>query len=360
MNMDSPLENPPIIPNEITNEYVLRVFKDKGPVATAQFLVDIFNSNTCVKTLKRSFSRLLDKHKNHLKHRNREINLGIAGNEGTYDHWAKQLFKMPEPPGETAVPTHAPSPSEKSITRSEYPDLRGRLEYTENMNLGMHSKIESLEMKAEERNKELKRTRSRESFHRKKAVKLEEKIVKKQTADINLQTELGEECCCSKYKEQILNLKEEVKDLNIEINKLRKSKTHFENNTVSGFKDNFRILTYNLLEQHVGLEHITPVIKAVFQYSTPNYTYDKFPSERSYRRMNLERLKLSQIQIAEDFCKEENTCLYSDETSKKSEKYINFNATTSDKRYYVLGIRDLATKSANETFNTFEEILPRT
>ena len=49
--------------------------------------------------------------------------------------------------------------------------------------------------------------------------------------------------------------------------------------------------------------------------------------------------------------------MYSDETTKKGQKYIGFHATDSEKRFYVLGVRDLATKSSEDTLLSFKQVL---
>ena len=66
---------------------------------------------------------------------------------------------------------------------------------------------------------------------------------------------------------------------------------------------------------------------------------------------------MSQKQLGEEFSKSENTTLYSDETSKFGEKYMGFHAIDADHRYWVLGVRDLATKSADDTLSIFREVL---
>ena len=51
------------------------------------------------------------------------------------------------------------------------------------------------------------------------------------------------------------------------------------------------------------------------------------------------------------------TTLYSDETSKGGEKYMGFHASDQEKQQCVLGVRDMATKSAEDTLKTFREVL---
>ena len=120
------------------------------------------------------------------------------------------------------------------------------------------------------------------------------------------------------------------------------------------FTSSFRILVYELLKEHVGSEHVSNVIKSVFKFL--NKEADKLPSNTTIRTMNIERLRICQTQIAE-LADVEDTTLYSDETSKYGEKFMGFHITDAEKRFYVLGVRDLATKSADDTLSTFKEVL---
>ena len=121
------------------------------------------------------------------------------------------------------------------------------------------------------------------------------------------------------------------------------------------YNSSFREMVYNLLKEHVGLDHVGPVIETVLKFV--NKKADKLPCEKTIRTMNIERLHLAQDQLCEEFSQKSNTTTYSDETSKFGKKFIGFHATDMDKRYWVLGIRDLATKSADDTLSTFKEVL---
>ena len=114
-------------------------------------------------------------------------------------------------------------------------------------------------------------------------------------------------------------------------------------------------MCYELKKQHVGLSHISPVIESVLKFAGKKVS--QLPKESTLRNMNKERLILAQAQLADEFKDKEQTTLYSDETSKKTEKYMGFHASDKEKNTYVLGIRDQATKSAVDTLNTFKEVL---
>ena len=123
----------------------------------------------------------------------------------------------------------------------------------------------------------------------------------------------------------------------------------------NSYTTEFREMCYELLKEHVGLRHIGPVITSVLRFANRKVT--NLPSETSLRTMNKERLALAQRQLAEQFIEKKHTTLYSDETSKKTEKYMGFHASDKEKNMYVLGIRDMATKSATDTLETFKEVL---
>jgi len=69
--------------------------------------------------------------------------------------------------------------------------------------------------------------------------------------------------------------------------------------------------------------------------------------------MNLQRLCLSQKHVAEIFSKQENTTLLTDETSKFCSKYMRYEAADANENLWMLGLRDIETKSAQ----VFKEIL---
>ena len=59
--------------------------------------------------------------------------------------------------------------------------------------------------------------------------------------------------------------------------------------------------------------------------------------------MNLQRLKLS--------------CLLTDEMSRKGAKYMGYETSDSSGKLWVLGHREMASKSAGDTLSVFKEIL---
>ena len=82
-----------------TNEEVLFKCKESEDVAVT-FLFQSYSDlvpKPSSYNLKKCVQRLKEKHKKLNKRRTDEIKSGISGQEGTYDHWAKQVFSMPAP-----------------------------------------------------------------------------------------------------------------------------------------------------------------------------------------------------------------------------------------------------------------------
>lgn len=66
---------------------------------------------------------------------------------------------------------------------------------------------------------------------------------------------------------------------------------------------------------------------------------------------------MSQKHVVEVFSKQEDTTLLTGETSKFGARYIRYEASDTDGNLWVLGLRDIETKSADNTLKVFKEIL---
>lgn len=73
--------------------------------------------------------------------------------------------------------------------------------------------------------------------------------------------------------------------------------------------------------------------------------------------MNIERLVLAQKQLSESFPNRENLTIYTDETTKYVTKFGGYHLSDSEGRMYVLGLRQLLTKSGRDTLAVFQDIL---
>ena len=364
---------------ELTNEKVLHQLSS-GIDLAVQWLHNVSpEPKSSLLGLRVFLKRLNDQNKLKRKTKSKEEKSGIAGQAGTHAYWLKEKCKIPKghisaacstPTGATltaSTPEAGDSvliPISSPITRREALDLREELTINQvkisemqETNTVLQSTVEGLKIRTASKNAELKRVRSRETSNRGKVQRLENKIDETRKVECESKGTQFDSDESMKQKDEILTLREQLKEMETEMSELKGKKKSIENYDVTSrcYTPKFREMVYKLLQEHVGLDHISPVIQAVFEYC--GNVCDKLPSEKTYRRFNLERLKLSHIQLAEELPDKSCTTIYSDETSKKSEKYIGFHVTDSEKRHYVLGIRDLATKSANDTFNCFQEIL---
>ena len=73
--------------------------------------------------------------------------------------------------------------------------------------------------------------------------------------------------------------------------------------------------------------------------------------------MNIQRLILAQKQLGEEYAKKENTSLLSDETSKFGLKFEGFHAADDTGRMWVLGVRQMVTKSSQNILDVLHQIL---
>lgn len=88
-----------------------------------------------------------------------------------------------------------------------------------------------------------------------------------------------------------------------------------------------------------------------------NIRPNKLPCRTSVLNMNVQRLYLAHAQITDVFAKDKHTTLLTDETSKFGRKFMGYEACDSEDKFWVLGLRDIETKSANDTLKVFNQIL---
>ncbi|WAR22431.1 hypothetical protein MAR_016405 [Mya arenaria] len=202
----------------------------------------------------------------------------------------------------------------------------------------------------------LKRTKARETYSQQKIQKLEHRVT-------------GE--CCQESKNRIKELEKElaekdkvIADLSENVQYLSDllNDNNLENRTINIFDEisqrytpSFKECVYELLRLQVSASKVGSIVESVLKLM--NCSANRLPSKPTVLNMNLQRLCLSQAQIAEVFAKGENTCLLTDETSKFGSKYMGYEASDSSGQLWVLGLRDIETKSSEDTLKVFKEIL---
>lgn len=83
---------------------------------------------------------------------------------------------------------------------------------------------------------------------------------------------------------------------------------------------------------------------------------DRVPSRQTVDRISVQKVAVVQKQL-ESLVGESDMTLYTDETSKFGKSYGVFAVTDTAKNTYLLGLREMASKSAKTTLDTFHEIL---
>lgn len=84
---------------------------------------------------------------------------------------------------------------------------------------------------------------------------------------------------------------------------------------------------------------------------------DRLPSPSTVGNMNIQRLCLVKKQLEDELPEKINTTLHTDETSKVGIKYGGFSVRDEEGNYFALRLREMATKSAQNTLDTFKESL---
>lgn len=112
---------------------------------------------------------------------------------------------------------------------------------------------------------------------------------------------------------------------------------------------------YELLSSNVTTSKVSPVIKSVLNLAglQPN----RLPCTSTVNNMNIQRLILCQKQLCEILPEKKNMCLLSDETSKFGKKIEGFHVSDESGQLFVLGVRQLVTKSGQDVMNVLQEIL---
>lgn len=88
-----------------------------------------------------------------------------------------------------------------------------------------------------------------------------------------------------------------------------------------------------------------------------NIKANQLSSKSTVLDLNLQRLVLAQKQISEDFAKDISTTLMTDETSKRGKRYMGYETADFQGNLWVPWLREIETKSANDTLKVFQQIL---
>ncbi len=203
---------------------------------------------------------------------------------------------------------------------------------------------------------ELKRTASREKYYTAKCAKLETSENKNDEDENNEDEIIQLRLQLDSQNKEIAMLTEENQYLNDLVTELKSDTSLLKTVSDDGiYIPEFRALIYDLLNLKVSQSHVSPVIEAVAGFCRKQV--QQLPKPSTVNKMNIERLALSQTHLAEELPKKTNLTTYSDETMKFSEKYMAYQISDSDRRMWTVGMRDIATKSAEDALKAFKEVL---
>ena len=204
--------------------------------------------------------------------------------------------------------------------------------------------------------KKLRRTAAREVYHREQREAMEARG--------------SSSCRCSDYDsvmEELQSTKAELAERRKEISELRSSIEWMEEllnepggqtlQTKKGhsYSADMKMCVMELLDNNISASRVGQAIKTVLKLV--GIEASDIPSTATVLNYNVERLVLAQRQLGEDLSEKKNTALLTDETSKFGEKYMGYHTADAEGNLWVLGLREMVTKSAQDTLSTYKEIL---
>ena len=239
-------------------------------------------------------------------------------------------------------------------TKAEQPSQRKKISGTQTLISGstptryIQSRNKVLETRIARKNKELKRKSSQITHLIKKNSKLEEKLIKRRSTVKEIKTK------CEDMKEMVENTEQKLKDTVDENEWLREM---VQNDLVT--KDNGGNFTVQmkdcvcqLLSCNVSTGQIPPVVESVLKLASKKAT--DLPCKTTINDWNVMRRSISQQQLAEEMPQKTHMALLSDETSKYGQKFEGFHAADESGRMYVLGLRNIASKSGKDVLSTLQ------
>ena len=219
--------------------------------------------------------------------------------------------------------------------------------------------VKCLETRIKLKDKVLKKVRIQNNRYIQKINRLTNKIEDLMVKNEQLHTlNSQQDVLLTNTTQELKNRKEEL--INIENERDWLAEIIEESSDVNFYSDGkfsfeLRQCIYSLLSLNVSAQSVPGVINSVL--TLLGKKCNKLPSRSTILNMNVERLILSQKQLAEVIPSKDNLTLYTDETTKFGVKYSGYHVSDQEGSMYVLGMRQLETKSAANTLAAFQEIL---
>lgn len=188
----------------------------------------------------------------------------------------------------------------------------------------------------------------RETYDCLKAQRLENQI---KTPDDNYRTmEIDIEC----IKKESFELKRQIMTMEYErevdqevLNEHQDNTIHLFDEITQKYKPEVQTCVHSLLNNYVTTTRVGPVIETCLKLV--GKIPDRLPSATTINNMNIQILVLAQNKLAESISQKEDTTLETDETSKFGTKFGVYAVWDSEGNPYVLGLRELVTKSGKDT-----------
>jgi hypothetical protein len=222
-------------------------------------------------------------------------------------------------------------------------------------NMDLEKELEKSATKCEKNKRDKKRLSAAVCAMQKKMDKLEDmpstsesQVVEILTSSVNDLQEM-----CDLQKEQIKQLKNQNAELKDE-NRALKSKTLKLKDEKGTFLPLVNRCVWKLLDCNVSFGNIGKVMEVVLEMVDVKLG-DKI-SQTTVRNMNAQRLLVAQEQL-KDLRSRKNTTISTDETPKAGNVYMTYTITDDNQQSFVLGLRQMVSKSAKHTLDMLKIVL---
>ena len=121
------------------------------------------------------------------------------------------------------------------------------------------------------------------------------------------------------------------------------------------YTDEMKIYVLELLTLNVPTSQIGGVIESVMKLAHCQASH--LPCRSTINDWNAMRLIMAQKHLSGELTEQETLGLLSDETSKFGLQYEGYHVADEKGRTYILGLRDIASKSGQDALSTFQQIL---
>ncbi len=297
--------------------------------------------------------------------------------EEKYSEFLSSPFKFPMEKSSSLNESTSASESESSFNEGVVANMAVAvlqagelLEEADAANQSLNTRCEALQSTSEQKSSAMKRLRSSEQYYKSKVVKLEAKLTEDQSPELHgIEAELeAAKQQLAELQEKHTALKSKCQQLNDTVNELQHANELLDecirdqqvvsiyDPKTQGYKPNLHRCVHKLLESNVSTTKMSSVIEAVLDLVNVSVDHE-LPSDTCYRKMNIQRGIISQMQVLDQLSKEDDLTVATDEAMHYNRKYATFNAITSDDTTYVMGLRDLLTKSGKDTLDSFMQIM---